>query len=154
MKKIYQDFEKSQNGQICLFCTHGAWSLDHTKYLRCLSDRETVEEIAENHYLQYFIGLTGFVQKPPFDPSLMVHFRKRLDKDIINEVNELIAKPAAKPQKEDKRDDNKDDNSSSNAGKSSSPDSPPSEEQPNRGKLILDATCTPADIRYPRDLIK
>jgi transposase, IS5 family len=27
-----------------------------------------------------------------------------------------------------------------------------SSEQKNHGKLILDATCAPADIRYPNDL--
>ena len=55
-----------------------------------LSDRETVAEITENPYLQYFIGLPWCVQEPPFDPSLLVHFRKRLGKDIVNELNELI----------------------------------------------------------------
>ncbi|SHE38840.1 Transposase domain [Desulforamulus putei DSM 12395] len=43
------------------------------------SDRETVEQITENPYLQYFIGLREYQDKPPFDPSLMVHFRKRFD---------------------------------------------------------------------------
>lgn len=55
-----------------------------------LSDRDLVEEITENPYLQYFIGLPGFVQDPPFHPSSLTHFRKRLGKDIINELNELI----------------------------------------------------------------
>src|SRR4028118_1584571 len=31
-------------------------------------------------------------------------------------------------------------------------DSDPKNESPNRGKLILDATCAPADITYPTDL--
>lgn len=41
----------------------------------------------------------------------MVHFRKRLGKGIINEINELIAKSktAEKP-KDDKNEDNDDDN--------------------------------------------
>ena len=47
-------------------------------------------EITENPYLQYFIGLPAFVQEPPFDASLLVHFRKRLGKDIINDLNELL----------------------------------------------------------------
>ena len=54
-----------------------------------LSARETVAEITENTYLQYFIGLPAIVQEPPFDASLLVHIRKRLGKDIINELNEL-----------------------------------------------------------------
>ena len=31
------------------------------------------------------------MQEPPFDFTLLVHFRKRLGKDIINEINEMIA---------------------------------------------------------------
>ncbi len=55
-----------------------------------LSDRETVEQITENPYLQYFIGLPRFQEEPPFHPSSMVHFRKRLGPDIIKQVNEWI----------------------------------------------------------------
>jgi hypothetical protein len=47
------------------------------------TDRETVEQITENPYLQYFIGLERYQIEPPFDPSLMVHFRKRLDKETM-----------------------------------------------------------------------
>ena len=59
--------------------------------MKNLSDRDTVAEVMENPYLQYFIGLPGFVQEQPFDPSRLVHFRRRLGKDVINEINELIA---------------------------------------------------------------
>ena len=41
-----------------------------------LSDRETVEQIRENPYLQYFIGQSSYSNEPPFDPSLLVHFRR------------------------------------------------------------------------------
>ena len=40
-----------------------------------LTDIETVEMIQENPYLQVFRDAAFF--KRPFDPSLMVHFRKR-----------------------------------------------------------------------------
>jgi IS5 family transposase len=110
-----------------------------------LSDRDTVQKITENPYLQYFVGLSSFIEEPPFDASLMVHFRKRLGKDIINEVNELIAKEAAKP-------DDKDDNHSGKSKPDATSTSVPTEnETENSGKLILDATCTPADIHYPTD---
>ena len=37
---------------------------------RCgFTDRETVEQITENPYLQYFIGLEKYQLEPPFDPS-------------------------------------------------------------------------------------
>lgn len=54
------------------------------------SDRETVEQITENPYLQYFIGLREYQDRPPFDPSLMVHFRKRFGTEALKEINEEI----------------------------------------------------------------
>jgi len=61
-----------------------------------LSDEETVEQIKENPYLQYFIGLSEFQQKAPFDSSLMTHFRKRFDASIINQVNEWMVETQMK----------------------------------------------------------
>lgn len=49
-----------------------------------------VEEITENPYLQYFIGLPGYQAVPPFVPSLLVEFRKRLTTDVLCEINEMI----------------------------------------------------------------
>lgn len=54
---------------------------------RCgFTDRETVEQITENPYLQYLIGLEKYQIEPPFDPSLMVYFRKRLDQKIMSSI--------------------------------------------------------------------
>jgi len=36
-----------------------------------LSDEETVEQIRENAYMQYFLGFAGYSSKVPFDPSMM-----------------------------------------------------------------------------------
>lgn len=55
-----------------------------------ISDEETVEQIRENPYLQFFTGLEGYRDKVPFDSSLMVHFRKRLDGDLIQKANEIL----------------------------------------------------------------
>ena len=52
-----------------------------------LSDRDTVEEITENPYLQYFIGLSAFIDKAPFDASMMVHFRKRIGIEEVSRIN-------------------------------------------------------------------
>ena len=38
-----------------------------------LTDEGTVEAIAENPYMQYFLGLAAFQAEPLFDPSMMVH---------------------------------------------------------------------------------
>lgn len=55
-----------------------------------ISDREVVEQIRENHYLQYFIGLEGYNDEEPFDPFMMVHFRKRLNGELIQKANEIL----------------------------------------------------------------
>lgn len=37
-----------------------------------ISDRETVEQIKENPYLQYFIGISSYSNETPFDASMLV----------------------------------------------------------------------------------
>ncbi|PHK51039.1 transposase, partial [Enterococcus faecium] len=54
------------------------------------SDEETVLQIQENPYLQFFIGLPGYQDERPFDATSMVNFRKRLDKTTLIEINEKI----------------------------------------------------------------
>ncbi len=54
------------------------------------SDRELLEQITEKPYYQYFIGLPGFQNEPPFVPSLLVEFRKRLDEEVMMQINEMI----------------------------------------------------------------
>lgn len=102
-----------------------------------LTDRETVEYIAENPYAQYFLGLGEFREGALFDPSMMVHFRKRFPAEAINEINLYMHQQAA-------------------TQKLSEPLSTPQDidasKPQNKGKLQLDATCAPADIRYPSDL--
>jgi len=99
------------------------------------SDIETVNQIRENPYLQYFVGLHSYKDEKPFDASLMVHFRKRLSSEILIEINEFILNPAEDIEKDSQADDN--DN-----------DSPKSA---NEGTLLLDATCAPSEIRFPQD---
>lgn len=53
-----------------------------------LTDEELVEQIKENPYLQFFIGLKGYQYSAPFDPSMMVYFRKRLPESVVNDCNE------------------------------------------------------------------
>ena len=47
------------------------------KHKLCLSDRETVAQIQENPYLQYFVGLPGYQMEAPFVPSLFVEIRTK-----------------------------------------------------------------------------
>jgi len=39
-----------------------------------VSDRETVEQIRENPYLQYFLEIADYSDKAPFKASMLVHF--------------------------------------------------------------------------------
>jgi len=103
-----------------------------------VSDRETVEQIKENPYLQYFLGLMEYQDDPPFDHSMLTHFRRRFDKDILSDINESIVQGAMEEIVEGNNTHDSDDDGNE----------PPS----NNGKLIADATCTPADIAYPTDL--
>jgi hypothetical protein len=102
-----------------------------------ISDRETVEQTRENPYLQYFIGQSSYSNEAPFDPSLLVHFRQRISVDIVNKINEEMVKRIRETADSESR--KKKLEAESNLPK-------------NRGKLILDATCAPADISYPTDL--
>ena len=102
-----------------------------------ISDRETVEQIRENPYLQYFIGQSSYSNEAPFDPSLLVHFRQRISSDIVNKINQEMVKRIRETA--DSESEKKKLEAESNLPK-------------NRGKLILDATCAPADISYPTDL--
>jgi len=106
------------------------------------SDEETVEQIRENPYLQYFLGCKEYIDKPPFDPSLFVYFRKRFGKEKLTKINETIASKALEEKKKSKEIQKPDDR-----------DEPPGGDTPtNQGKLLVDATCTPADITFPTDL--
>lgn len=55
-----------------------------------IPDEEVVEQIRENHYLQYFIGQEGYRDESCFDSSMMVHFRKRITAEMLGEINERI----------------------------------------------------------------
>lgn len=105
------------------------------------SDRELVEQIAENPYLQYFIGLPGFREEAPFDASTLVLFRKRISAEMLMEVNEYLLAH---------KDDDKDDPTPPSGGKTN--DDGTAKGDTHKGTLTLDATCAPANIRYPQDI--
>jgi hypothetical protein len=112
-----------------------------------ISDEETVEQIRENPYLQHLIGLNEYQDKPPFDSSMMVHFRKRLSPEILAEINEVIVQAALR------REDDDDDRDSDTPGSSdATPHASTGKSSENRGILMIDASVAPADIAYPTDL--
>jgi len=122
------------------------------KHKLSISDEETVEQIRENSYLQYFIGLKGFQAAAPFAPSLLVEIRKRMGQTVFDEFHEAIIKtiePKKKKKSVKAMDDDNDDNGVSNSGDVDSSGAATAtkaeqslaDELPrNHGKLILDAT--------------
>jgi transposase, IS5 family len=121
-----------------------------------ISDRETIEQIKENPYLQYFIGMSSYRNEAPFDASMLVHFRERISAALVNTVNQEMVKrmletTSAQPT-EKKREEKEKEISESATPATETPLTNLESEPKNRGKLILDATCAPADISYPTDL--
>lgn len=126
------------------------------KHKLCLSDEETVAQIQENPYLQYFVGLSGYQMQAPFAPSLFVEIRKRMGQDVFEHFHAAIIaalegakkKSALRSQAEQSEvplpDD--DDPSPGSAVKDFQ------QETEHQGKLILDATVCEQAIRYPTDL--
>ena len=90
------------------------------------SDEETALMIQENPYLQCFCGYPGYDdEKLPFDPSLMVYFRKRLTPEILGEINEMIIRDAKERQEKENKSNDDADDAQENGG--------------NSGTMIVDA---------------
>lgn len=141
-----------------------------------LTDEGCVTAIRENPYMQYFLGLHEFQQEPLFDASMMVHFRKRFPVEDVAKINEYVCTgkwPEASrsvdrnAEKTTDQEEEKDDNHDDQNGQ---PPKGPGSGKPvrgkvnpntskkkrarkkNRGKLIMDATVAPSDIKYPTDI--
>ena len=122
-----------------------------------LSDRGICKLVSESPYLQKFLGYTSFSVQHTIHPSNLVHFRKRLDAGIMQEINEIVHKHRISRREFEA------------AAHASSADVTVKEETGTRmsgsdvrrdagsitpknvGTLILDATCGPAGIRFPQD---
>jgi transposase, IS5 family len=110
------------------------------KHMLNLDDRETIAQITENMYLQYFLGYSSYTREPPFDASLFVDIRKRLGQELVAEMNLRIhgfsqERTAVKKDKSPK-----------------DKDEPPEGKDENKGEVIYDASVCPQDIAYPTDL--
>ncbi len=118
-----------------------------------LTDEALVEQIEENPYLQFFIDLEAFQFSAPFDPSMMVYFRKHHPEAVVNDCNERIVRHDLKVIPSSVSQGSSDGNGS--GGGSTNPAAQPqpsSQKHSNQGSLMIDATCAPADIRHPTDL--
>ena len=96
------------------------------------SDRDLVKQIQENPYYQYFIGHESFQHTPPYVPSLLVEWRKRINLSFVIKANDALCDAMPKGRKNKK-----------SFGLNS------------RGTLvatqICDATVAPQNIRFPQD---
>jgi hypothetical protein len=107
------------------------------KHKMNLSDRETILEIQENPYIQYFLGLEEYTPLPIFDASLFVTIRKRITIEDINEFTLQLQKNLKKKKDEDNKDSN---------------DDTPKKEYTQSADIKVDATCANAEVKYPTDL--
>ena len=131
------------------------------KHKLCVSDVETVQQIQENPYLQFFVGLPGYQTAEPFAPSLFVEIRKRMGEAMFEGFHRAIIeahegnKPATSepPTLPATRSEPQD-------GVVPAPDEiqPPATPESTTvhttrpGQLILDATVVGHAIRFPTDL--
>ncbi len=135
------------------------------KHKLCLSDEETVQQIQENPYLQYFAGLPGYTTEPPFAPSLFVEIRKRMGQAVFESFHEAIlgaveaektkgspdAPSSVKTKQQTDTTDHPDEDRP--AGGTQGTEAIEEVETPqHQGRLILDATVAEQAIRYPTDL--
>lgn len=125
-----------------------------------LSDVETIQMIQENPYMQYFVGLSEFTDKPIFDPSLFVTIRKRIGEEDYNAMSvSLLEKQVQELEKSQKKEtESKDDGDTPQ--KPSQSDSrhdfgasfTDSQGRLHKGVMKIDATCCNAEVRYPVDV--
>ena len=146
------------------------------KHLGDLSDRETIAQIQENMFMQYFLGYSSFTNEAPFSPTLFVEIRERLSMELLSKINDVIAvlsieKEVAKIEQDqqliqkntrtpapgepvenenDKVDKNTVPTNLATNDESSTANTPTV--KANKGKLLMDATVAPQNITFPTDL--
>ena len=133
-----------------------------------LSDEETVAQIQENPYLQYFCGLKGFSIQAPFAPSLLVEIRKRMSIDVFEQLHQAIINqlerrtPLTDPTtggnnaSPELTGHTSEAEASTEAAVDSTESDVISDEKQelitHQGRLLLDATVAEQTIRFPTDL--
>ncbi len=141
------------------------------KHVLNIDDREVVEQIKENIYLQYFVGLSSFQTSEPFDASLMVSIRKRLGQQLMEEFNqEVLMQAGIIPQtsaadatKNNQEQKDKDDSNSEGIHLDNTATQQEQQQQASvsgsekpavahSGQLMIDATVAEQQIEYPTDL--
>ena len=120
-----------------------------------VADRKLCQEISENIYYQYFLGFNRFRPEVPFCHTTVQNFRKRIDPEMVMKINEDLCDylneringeieiPAETQYAFDFSD-----NYQSEEEETSIEIVP---DKFNFGTAIIDATCSPSNIKYPQD---
>lgn len=117
------------------------------------SNEETILVIQENPYMQYFVGLSEFTDKPVFDSSLFVTIRKRLGTSGFNDMSVSLLIMQVKKARTGFESPNDDWDTSSNSASSEYECSfTNSKENYHEGSLKIDITCADAKVRYPSNI--
>ena len=124
------------------------------KQMLWCSDVELCEHIAENPYIQYFIGLKEFTEGCPFGASTLVAFRRRFTEDDLKSINEMIIKNAKGNGKGNGKSNggNGSTDGNNSDGDNNKTDGNDSGNNNTEHTLALDATVAPSDITYPQDV--
>lgn len=174
MAAVYHSKLSSDNGAPAIDAriVIGAMIIKHKMKL---DDRETIEQIRENMYVQYFLGLSGYTYQEVFDRSLFTSLRYRLGEQEFDCLNGIIIEKAERIEKavsktsvkkkplsnsEEDLSSAKEEGSEQEKGEKQKKEQPPCETEQkqleanmtNKGKLQLDATVADQMIVYPTDL--
>ncbi len=118
------------------------------KHKLALDDRETIETIRENPYIQFFLGLNEYTTEDIFDRSLFTTLRYRMGLEKFDAMTVELIKHSGinKPKKSSPK--SKQDKSGDDSGHPKKP----IKVTENQGKLLLDATVADQMIIFPTDL--
>ena len=127
------------------------------KHICNLSDEETILQIQENMYMQYFIGYSSYCSEAPFDASLFVEIRKRMGLDQINAINEKIYELSKEKNQRGGQANTPPPSfhvTEPFSGEETVPgnDNTTDQSTTHSGRLLVDACACPQDIAYPTDL--
>lgn len=124
------------------------------KHMLNLTDEETIHQIEENMFMQYFLGYSSFTNESIFSPTLFVEIRKRLNQTIVNSISELVVahQKEIESKRVKKQEEDDDANKPPTITSSIQTQEPAKDSDSNAGTLIMDATVSPQNITYPTDL--
>lgn len=123
------------------------------KHMLDLTDEETIHQIEENMFMQYFLGYSSFTNEAIFSPTLFVEIRKRLNQTLVNRISELVVAHQQEIEANRVTKQVEDDmNNPPTITNDTATEESPKEKDSNAGTLLMDATVSPQNITYPTDL--